>query len=169
MTNRSALFLLPLFLFALAPGEAAAKVLSTHADWTAIEEREGANKVCFVATAPAKSEGKYTKRGDVFLLVTHRPAEKATGVVSIQTGYTYKARSDAAARIGTQTFRLFTDGENAWARDDATDRALIQAMRKGANMVVTGTSSRGTRTTDTYSLSGFSAAYRAASKACGVK
>jgi hypothetical protein len=35
-------------------------------------------------------------------------------------------------------------------------------------MIVKGTSSRGTLTTDTYSLSGFTAAFNAISKACGL-
>ena len=41
-------------------------------------------------------------------------------------------------------------------------------MRKGRTMVVTGTSTRGTLTTDTYSLSGFTKASRAIAKACGL-
>ena len=41
--------------------------------------------------------------------------------------------------------------------------------RAGAEMVVTGTSWRGTETRDTYSLSGFSAAHKAISTACRVK
>jgi hypothetical protein len=36
-------------------------------------------------------------------------------------------------------------------------------------MIITGFSSRGTKTIDTYSLSGFTAAYTAIGKACGVK
>jgi hypothetical protein len=36
-------------------------------------------------------------------------------------------------------------------------------------MVVRGQSNRGTKTTDTYSLVGFSAAYQAINQACGVK
>lgn len=169
MTNRLSLLLLPFFLLGLQPADAVARVLANHGDWTVIEEKEGGGKVCFVATAPTKSEGKYKKRGEIFLLVTHRPAEKANGVVSIQTGYAYKARSDATVRIKTKAFKLFTDGENAWARDNATDRALVNAMKSGNRLVVSGISGRGTRTTDTYSLAGFTAAYKAASKACGVK
>ncbi|MDX1424550.1 MAG: invasion associated locus B family protein, partial [Kiloniellales bacterium] len=48
------------------------------------------------------------------------------------------------------------------------DQAIVKAMRAGSSMVVKGTSSRGTVTTDTYSLLGFSKAYAAISKACGV-
>ncbi len=36
-------------------------------------------------------------------------------------------------------------------------------------MIVAGISSRGTLTTDTYSLNGFTAAYDAITRACGVK
>lgn len=49
------------------------------------------------------------------------------------------------------------------------DRKLVKAMKAGSKMVVVGYSSRGTKTTDTYSLSGFTAAYNAISKACNTK
>ena len=42
-------------------------------------------------------------------------------------------------------------------------------MKGGLAMIVAGISSRGTLTTDTYSLNGFTAAYDAITKACGVK
>ena len=41
-------------------------------------------------------------------------------------------------------------------------------MKKGNRMVVKGTSSRGTLTTDTFSLKGFTKAYGAIGKACGL-
>ena len=52
---------------------------------------------------------------------------------------------------------------------DAMRRAVQQAMRSGAKMIVTGVSSRGTKTIDTYSLSGISAAHKAIGTACKVK
>jgi hypothetical protein len=57
----------------------------------------------------------------------------------------------------------------AWAADGAADLALSQAVRNGSKMVVTGESSRGTKTTDTYSLKGSTKAYEAISKACNVQ
>ena len=48
----------------------------------------------------------------------------------------------------------------------AADRAIVAAMKAGRQMIVRGTSTRGTLTTDTYSLSGFSAALAAIDKAC---
>jgi hypothetical protein len=39
-----------------------------------------------------------------------------------------------------------------------TESALVTALKNGANLTVTGTSKRGTVTTDTYSLIGITAA-----------
>ena len=71
--------------------------------------------------------------------------------------------------MGNQNFKLFTDGDTAWARDERTDKSLVEAIRTGSAMVIKGTSNRGTTTTDTYSLSGTSQAYEAINKACNVK
>lgn len=146
-------------------GDARADFLGKFQDWEAHARTDGGAKVCYAATVPTKSEGKYTRRGDVFLLVSHRPADKMTGFVSLEAGYTYSKSSKIAARIGGASFPMFADGELAFAYDDGP---LVEAMIRGADLVVKGTSSRGTLTTDTFSLSGFTAAYKAASKACGV-
>ncbi|PCH84228.1 MAG: hypothetical protein COC02_02205 [Rhodospirillaceae bacterium] len=71
--------------------------------------------------------------------------------------------------IGAKTFKLFTNLGHAFAVDQKTDKAFVDAMIRGARLVVKGTSSRGTKTTDTYSLKGFSAAFKAIGKACKVK
>ena len=42
-------------------------------------------------------------------------------------------------------------------------------MKKGTNMRIVGYSTRGTKTTDIYSLVGFSAAYTYISNLCNVK
>lgn len=161
----------PLVLFSLvaafstAGSDAHADFLGKFQDWEAHARADGGSKVCYAATVPTKSEGDYTRRGDVFLLVSHRPGDKMTGVVSMEAGYTYSKDGKIAARIGGASFPMFGDGELAFAYED---RPLVESMIRGVDMVVKGTSSRGTLTTDTFSLSGFTAAYKAASKACGV-
>ena len=49
--------------------------------------------MCYIGSEPKKSRGKYKKRGGIYVLVTHRPAEKSTHVISIKAGYTYKETS----------------------------------------------------------------------------
>ena len=145
-----------------------AKELGTFNDWAAFSYTEGNSPVCYIGSRPVKEEGKYTKRGDVAVLVTHRPSAGTKDVVSVIAGYTYKSGSKVTIGIGGRSFDLFTKDDNAWARDAATDSALVNAMIRGARMVVKGTSSRGTVTTDTYSLKGFTAAHKAAMKECGL-
>ncbi len=144
------------------------KRIGDYGDWSAFEFSEDGNPACYISSEPTKATGDYEKRGDVFAIVTHRPAEKRIGEVSIIAGYSSKKDSAVAVAIGTQGFELFTQDDGAWALDAATDKKLVQAMRKGNRMVVKGTSSRGTLTTDTYSLKGFTKAYRAIGKACGL-
>lgn len=151
------------------PAQAAeSKLLGTFGAWQAFEFIENNNKVCYMASNPKKAEGKYTKRGEVFALVTHRPSENTKDVFSYITGYTYKQGKEVNVKIGRQNFKLFTQGDGAWTPDAETDKAMAKAIQSGSTMVVKGTSSRGTLTTDTFSLSGSGAAYKAISKACGL-
>lgn len=137
-------------------------------DWSAFQFTEDGKPACYMASQPKKAEGDYTKRGDIYAIVTHRPSEDRRDEVSIVAGYPYKKDSSVEVAVGDRTFQLFTQDDSAWAPDKDGDRALIQAMIKGTSMVVKGTSSRGTLTTDTYSLRGFTRAYQAISKACGL-
>lgn len=154
-----------------AAGPALAQDVSTigsHGSWTAYSFKEGKNKVCYIASTPSKSEGAYAKRGDVFAIVTHRPAEKSFGVVSIVAGYAYKANNPVQMEVGDKAFKLTSHGETAWASGN-DDKAIVTAMKGAGSMEVTGKSTRSTETTDTFSLKGFSAALDAINKACGTK
>ena len=144
------------------------KTVGIFGDWSAFQFSEDGNPACYMSSEPTKATGDYKKRGDVFAIVTHRPAEKRVGEVSIIAGYAYQKDSTVEVALGKQSFELFTQEDGAWALDAASDKTLIQAMKKGNRMVVKGTSTRGTRTTDTYSLKGFTKAYRAIGKACGL-
>ncbi len=143
------------------------RLLGTHGAWSAYVFMENNNKVCYMAAKPQKAQGNYTSRGDIFALITHRPAEGSRNVFSYATGYTYKPNSEATVTIGGRNFSLFTQDDMAWAPDTAQDNAITEAIKAGSSMVVKGTSSRGTITTDTFSLSGSSKAYEAISTECG--
>ena len=58
--------------------------------------------------------------------------------MSVTTGYTYQPNSEATVSVGNQNFKLFTDGDTAWARDERTDKSLVEAMRNGSAMVIEG-------------------------------
>ncbi|WP_345853352.1 invasion associated locus B family protein [Nitrosomonas sp. HPC101] len=157
------------FMTSIAAHAAEPKSIGEFSDWVAYVYMEENNKVCYMIGKPNKEEGNYTKRGSVYALITHRPAEKSKNVFSFVAGYPYKANSEVTVSIGSQRFKLFTQNETAWAPDSATDNRLVSAIRGGNQMVVSGASAQGTATTDTFSLKGSSAAYAAISKECGIK
>jgi len=168
---RSAIAACLLIVLAATPAGAQQEgLIDVFGDWSAFAIKATGQPVCYIGSEPKKMQGEYKKRGDSYMLVTLRPADQKTaGVISLAAGYTYKANSDARAKIGEAAFKLFTRDDSAWAYDDAGDAAIIAAMKKGASMVVTGTSARGTKTTDRYSLKGFTAAYNTARAACKSK
>lgn len=143
-------------------------VVATHGDWTVFAA--SSPKECWAVSPPKKSvntrDGQPTdvRRGDIRLYVAYRPG--AQGEVSFAGGYPFAPDSTVDIAIGGQSFSLFTEGENAWTGSTADDARLIAALRGGSEAVVSGRSARGTRTVDTFSLSGVTAATDKAKEAC---
>ena len=144
----------------------APEVLGTFGEWTAFAEGGDAPTLCYAASAPIKKEGKYTSRGDTAVLVTHNLKDGSFDVVSVVAGYDYQPNEEVLAQVDTKKYKMFTKGDRAWNAESKDDTSMVGDMKRGNNLLVVGTSSRGTRTSDTYSLSGFTKAYQAISKAC---
>ena len=143
------------------------KLLGTFEKWTAYAVQAPKGKHCFVYGEPADQKGKYKTRGKVSVTVSHRPADKVRNEVSFSAGYSFKPESQLEVVIdGNKKFLLFVDGGSAWAPDAQTDQDLRKAMVSGKKMVVSGASSRGTKTVDTYSLSGTKAALERIDQEC---
>ncbi|MCP1336610.1 invasion associated locus B family protein [Futiania mangrovi] len=156
----------------LIAGQAAAagpELLGNFRDWTAFAMTDGGQKTCWMATKPVEALPDNVRRGDIYLMVTHRPGQSVKNEVSVITGYTYEPGSSVTATVGTDNWSLFTQGDGAWLRDAVEEQRLVEAMKRGANIRVKGRSNRGTDTTDTYSLIGFTAAHKTISEACGVR
>ena len=147
-----------------------AQDLGRFQDWRAHHFTEGGKRVCTMWTQPKKAEGKYTRRGEIFALVNHRPAERRIGIVSFEMGYPFASGGELAVSVDRgRTIRVPTSGSLAWHDSREVNRTLVKEMQGGLEMVAKGRSARGTKTVDTYSLRGFTAAYKAISKACNVR
>ncbi|MSP50047.1 MAG: hypothetical protein EXQ95_12075 [Alphaproteobacteria bacterium] len=158
-----------LTLAALPAAAQAPKELGSFEKWSAFSYQEQGKPVCYLAAQPTESKGGPPKRGDIFLMVTHRPAQKAADVVSFVAGYDLKPASEAEATVGGQVYKLFTKGDRAWAADEKTDKALVQALVKGATLVVKAAPPRGPESTDSFALAGFGKAHQAIDQACSVR
>ncbi len=148
-----------------------------HRAWSVFQSGTGADRACFVASKPRASVARRgsqrveVNRGDIWLMATVRRSGGATSTeVSFIPGYPLDAAAPIRAQIGSARFDFFTrEGETAWAdtrRDEAVDRKLVDAFRRGTDARLTATSTRGTTTEDTFSLLGFTAAFEDAQRLC---
>ncbi|MCK0168888.1 invasion associated locus B family protein [Jannaschia sp. S6380] len=145
--------------------------VNTETDWSVFVEDNPTQ--CWIVSAPKSirntRDGREVaaRRGDIRLFVSYWPGSDKKGEVSATGGYPYADGSTVTLEIGSDRFELFTDNELAWAASPEEDARIIAAMKRGASAVVSGQSGRGTRTEDTFSLLGFTAAVADAEQRCG--
>lgn len=142
-----------------------AKRLATVGNWEAYAYTDAGGKVCYAAARAEKPHDR--DRAGTAIAITHRP--KSPGEVSLIAPYGFKKDSDAEIQIGGMKHTFFTKGGSAWAKDGTADKAIINAMAKGKDVVVKATPPKGAAISDSISLKGFSDALAAIDKACGVK
>lgn len=151
-----------------ASAQETTNVVATEGDWTVFAASNP--QECWAVSPPKSTlntkDGKEVEvtRGDIRLYVAYRPGQN--GEVSFTGGYPFAPDSTVEVDIGGQKFNLFTDGENAWTGSPSEDQKLIGALRAGSTAVISGRSSRGTTTKDTFSLSGITAATNTAQSRC---
>ena len=150
------------------PAIAAPNEMLIEKDWGAYRYDNDGSRICFVSSVPTKSKGKYDpkNRGDIRIFVSHGPGKAERDVVQVIAGYRYKAQSDVTLSIDGKSFKLFTLEDRAYAESEEDDRRIIVQMKRGNKMTIIGTSSRGTKTTDTYSLAGFTKTKAVIDKTC---
>ena len=137
--------------------------------WGAFALKAGKGKACYLAGQPIVSAPGGVKRDPIWLLVTHRPYENVKGEVGVYVGYPLKSGSTVRIDVDGKKFKLYTVEDTAWVENTKTEAELVAAMRAGRKMVVRGTSMRGTKTTDSYFLKGFTRAHKAINRACKVR
>jgi hypothetical protein len=150
----------------------AATGIGTFRQWNAYTYSDADGKSCYIASQPQNSKYSVEIKGrdPAFFLVTTRvandPSKSVRNEASTIIGYPFQANSSVTIDVDGKKFTMFTRDDNAWFNDRASESAFVEAMKSGTTMTVEGTSSRGTVTTDTYSLSGVTAALEAVAKAC---
>ena len=138
-------------LFALEKGS---WTLSKNDDW------------CYIGSLPIKSDLPETKkRGENYILV-YKIIGSNKNIVQVEAGYQYNLDEDIVVNIDNTSFKFYStedSSETAWTNND---EKVIFAMKKGLKLVLSGQSSRGTITNDTYTLKGFTSAINKLNKDC---
>jgi hypothetical protein len=144
-------------------------MIGQYGDWGAYAAAPGGTKVCFALSKPKsqKASKDDVKRDPAYMFVATRPTENVRDEISVILGYPLNPRADATAQIGSATYLMFGQNDGVWVKNAAEEPRLVDAMRKGSELIIKSRSSRGTETTDTYSLMGISQALDRVAKECG--
>ncbi len=135
------------------------KPIKQHNAWGAYSYNDArAGKICYILSIPTTKEPTDRDHGDVFFLVSQKPDGSAKFEPQVEVGYPLKPGAEVTVNVDGKTFKMFAQGNNAWMSDVSKEPELVEAMRIGRSMKVTGVSNRGTQTSYTYSLSGVTAA-----------
>lgn len=162
MTRRHSAYAIGLVAAVLA-GPALAqpvRLIGEYRDWSSYAASEGAGALCFMMAEPQATEPLPDGFTAAHLYVTRRPAEGVRDEFNIVSGFTFAPDTPALVTVGSTSFELFTEKDAAWLLDPSQSGTLSGAMRAGTTLVVDGTSERGIKVKQTYSLSGATAAYR---------
>lgn len=157
-------------LIALMTASAAAQnttKVAENQDWAVyVHEGENGNKICFAASEPTDSSPEDPNRSGVYFYVTNWVSDGIKNELSVKNGYEFKDSSQPTVEVGGTEFAMFTRGDNAFLRDPEDEKRLLQLMKAGAKMTVTGETAGGQQTTDTYSLFGLTASVNTLNEEC---
>ncbi len=126
---------------------------------------------CYVLGTPQSADPPVgPNRTATNLFITHRPRQNVRNEIAVVIGYPFRgnaaARLEIVAAAGNQTFQMMTNDRSAFVQNPAQEAQIVTAMRGGRELVIRGTSQRGTATTDRYSLTGISAALDRIAQEC---
>ena len=147
-------------------------LLGGYKSWFTYSLGSGDSKVCYALSKPTAESPRKVKRDPAYFLINDWPGRKAKAEPEIVSGYQYRPNSTVTAQVGSVSISFFTkdDGKDgaAWVLAQSDEERLIEAMKNGAQVEVTGVSKRGTTTHDTYSLAGLSDALDKIHSTCGM-
>jgi hypothetical protein len=145
---------------AAVAGGAEPTLIGQFGTWGAYSAAPNGKKVCFALAKPSSSKTNPPNRprDPAYAFVSTRPAEKVNNEVSVMIGYALKPGSESSVEVGGAAFAMYSQGDGLWIKNAAEEERMVEAMRKSADLVVKGVSSKGTETTDTFSLKGLAQA-----------
>jgi hypothetical protein len=148
-----------------APGGASPNWLGQFGDWAAYASA-GNPRTCFALSQPKERLPAGLKRDPAYMFVSSRPGENVRNEVSVVMGFSVKEDAETALQVGTVAYAMIVKDDNLWIKNAAEEARLVDALRKGRDLVVRATSRRGNATTDRYSLAGLGQALDRAAQEC---
>lgn len=152
---------------AVGTAQAQATNLGTFNAWTAWQGTDANGTICYISSQPSDSEPKNVNRDPIHFLVIHRKGLGTKNEVQTLIGYPFNTtNANATATVDGKQYPMVTEGSAAWLASTGDESGFVAALKAGSQLVVRGTSQRGTNTVDTYDLGGVTAAMSEIDKAC---
>ena len=165
---KSFIILILVSLFAVSANSQEVKKVGKFKDWEAMIIVEQTGKVCFAQSIPVLQSPKSNLR-EARIFVSFRPGEKVSNEISITGGYEFNKKNSIIATSGKSNYKFDIIQEGfAWIADNKLENKMINTMKKGSRIMITGNNQKGSQTKDHYSLLGFTKAYNATLKACKI-
>jgi hypothetical protein len=140
------------------------KMIGQFEDWIAATHREAGQPVCYAFTRAQSSSPKLSGRGAVVLTVTQRMSRRDD--VAIESGFSFAPDDFVTVQADQTELDFYTAHRAAFARKG---HAAVKAFETAGRAIARSPGPHEVKVTDTYSLKGFTAAYKAISKACPAK
>jgi hypothetical protein len=164
--SAAALALVASLMFTATASAQQVRLLGEHRAWSSYAANDATGPVCFAMTKPESVAPTPDGYSQAYLYLTNRPAENVTTEFSLVAGFAFQPDSMAIVNVGGQVFNLFTQNDGAWLDDAGQTAALASAIRAGSSMTVEGTTAAGIKVTQSYSLSGATAAQQSIGSGC---
>ncbi|MBL8597193.1 MAG: hypothetical protein JNL14_05595 [Devosia sp.] len=161
MLARLAPFAVLVALCATPAAAQSVQALGEFRDWAAYSAADGTGQVCFALSKPTDVSPAVDGYTQAYLYLTNRPAEGVSNEVNLVAGFIFAPDQPATLTVSGKSFDLFTQRDAAWLLDATQNDNLAGALRAGSTVTVEGTSEKGILVTETFSLSGATAASRA--------
>jgi len=151
-----------------AAGGGAPTLLGQFGDWGAYTANSGGRTLCYAIAKPSSqaTQPAGRPRDPAYVFIATRPTENVRNEVSIIVGYPFKPGFEATVDIGSAKYAMFTQNDGAWVKNPAEEARMVDAMRKGSDLVVSGESGKGTNSTDRYTLRGLGQALDRVAQEC---
>ena len=154
------------FTFGVLNAEENLESVGKFKDWESFVLSKDGNKTCFAQSIPVVRAPKKLIREPSRLFISFRPTENIKNEISVTKGYEFKLKAPVIAKSGKKVYDLFSKGRFAWVVDNEDEAKLIITMKKASRLMIIGNSDKGNKTTDHYSMMGFTKAYNIAKKSC---
>ncbi len=157
-----------LFVVTAQPVSAQATITKaeTFSDWSVYVDSSTPHQFCFITSEPKTSAPSGASRDAPRAYISAWPKDGIKSEVSFRMGFPMSDKANGKTTVSPASFVMFGTNDRAFVADAIQELKLVDAMKKGSTLVVEVTSERGTRVTDTYSLTGLGLALQSLQDTC---